>query len=138
MYFPLLAALSLSTNRRETLRPFCWACASFCVNDCLTPSHAAIGKIMPEIYQLRCRECGKLWGNSPKSFCEDCFSPLEVSFDYDALKALARREKLGRNAISICGAIRNFFRCRKVLRLPTAVGGTPLVSSQKSRQSNGG
>ena len=40
---------------------------------------------MAELYQLRCRECGKFWGNTPKSFCEECFSPLEVAFDYDAL-----------------------------------------------------
>ncbi len=41
---------------------------------------------MSDSYELRCKECGKTWGNSPRSFCEDCFSPLEVSFDYDAIK----------------------------------------------------
>jgi len=47
------------------------------------------------LYQLRCRECGKTWGNLPRSFCEDCFSPLEVAYDYDAVKKIARRENRG-------------------------------------------
>ena len=38
-------------------------------------------------YELRCRECGKSWGNQPRSVCDDCFSPLEVSYDYDAVRA---------------------------------------------------
>src|SRR5438034_6482245 len=46
------------------------------------------------LYELRCRECGKTWGNVPRSFCEDCFSPLEVAFDYDSLKKIARRENV--------------------------------------------
>jgi len=32
------------------------------------------------------RECGKDLGQRPRSFCEDCFSPLEVAYDYDSLK----------------------------------------------------
>src|SRR5437660_559390 len=46
---------------------------------------------MPQ-YELRCRECGKSWGNQPRSICDDCFSPLEVSYDYDALRSQVRRE----------------------------------------------
>ena len=30
-------------------------------------------------YELRCRECGKRFGNQPLSVCDECFSPLEVS-----------------------------------------------------------
>ena len=40
-------------------------------------------------YELRCRECGRTWGNQPRSICDDCFSPLEVAYDYDALKAVS-------------------------------------------------
>jgi len=82
------------------------------------------------LYQLRCRECGKSWGNIPRSFCEDCFSPLEVAYDYDALKKTARRESLGGRAF-------NMWRYSELLPLPddfvaqTAVGGTPLVASRK-------
>src|SRR5262245_23672924 len=81
-------------------------------------------------YQLRCRECGKTWGNVPKSFCEDCFSPLEVAYDYVALKKVARRENLAPRAF-------NMWRYAELLPLdkdftaPTATGGTTLVASRK-------
>jgi threonine synthase len=84
---------------------------------------------MPEIYQLRCRECGKLWGNTPRSFCEECFSPLEVAYDYKALKSIAAKEKLGRRDF-------NMWRYAEFLPLPdgfsfpNTVGGTPLVASK--------
>jgi len=45
-------------------------------------------------YELRCRECGKTWGNQPRSICDDCFSPLEVSYDYDAVRTSFTRERI--------------------------------------------
>ena len=84
---------------------------------------------MPDIYQLRCRECGKLWGNAPRSFCEECFSPLEIAYDYEALKSLASKDKLS-------GRDFNMWRYAEFLPLPegfsfpNTVGGTPLVPSQ--------
>ena len=81
-------------------------------------------------YQLQCKECGKTWGNSPRSFCEDCFSPLEVSYDYDAIKKAVRREDLASRAF-------NMWRYSEFLPLPekfsppNAVGGTPLVAAGK-------
>jgi threonine synthase len=81
-------------------------------------------------YELRCRECGKTWGNAPRSFCEDCFSPLEIAYDYDFLKKIARRENLASRDF-------NMWRYSELLPLPesfvgpNAVGGTPLVASRK-------
>src|SRR5580700_2633430 len=88
------------------------------------------GEAMSESYELRCRECGKTWGNVPKSFCEDCFSTLEVSYDYDSLKKKVRRENLP-------GRTFNMWRYAEFLPLfddaapASAVGGTPLVASRK-------
>ena len=48
-------------------------------------------------YELRCRECGKTWGNQPRSICEDCFSPLEVTYDYDSIRPRISRDLLDRN-----------------------------------------
>ncbi|HEX8881259.1 MAG TPA: threonine synthase [Candidatus Acidoferrum sp.] len=85
------------------------------------------------LYQLRCRECGKTWGNAPRSFCEDCFSPLEVAYDYEAVKKVARRGDLSRRAF-------NMWRYAELLPLgddfaaATPAGGTPLVRSQKLAQ----
>ena len=39
-------------------------------------------------YELRCRECGRRFGNQPRSICEECFSPLEVAYDYDWIRYL--------------------------------------------------
>jgi threonine synthase len=85
---------------------------------------------MKEIYYLRCRECGKKYANAPLSFCEECFSPLEVSYDYEALGKVAKREALTHRAF-------NMWRYAEFLPLPegfvpaASVGGTPLVKSRK-------
>src|SRR5256886_1427262 len=82
------------------------------------------------LYDLRCRERGKPWGNVPRSFCEDCFYLLEVVFDYDSVKKIARRE-------NVAGRDFNMWRYSELLPLPedfvgpNAVGGTPLVASRK-------
>jgi threonine synthase len=83
---------------------------------------------MSENYELRCRECGKTWGNAPRSFCDDCFASLEVSYDYDVLKKTARE--------SLADRPFDMWRYADLLPLPTnftppnAIGGTPLVRSQ--------
>jgi threonine synthase len=83
---------------------------------------------MSDLYELRCKECGKTWGNAPRSFCEECFSPVEVTYDYDSLKKTSRREDLSRRSF-------NMWRYAELLPLPegyqppNAVGGTPLVAS---------
>lgn len=80
-------------------------------------------------YELRCKACGKAWGNVPRSFCEDCFSPLEVAYDYDALKKRAHKDALASRAF-------NMWRYAELLPLPgdfappNAVGGTPLVAAR--------
>jgi threonine synthase len=84
---------------------------------------------MSDHYELRCRECGKTWGNVPRSFCEDCFSPLEVVYAYDSLKKIVRRENLSTRSF-------NMWRYAELLPLPegyeppNAVGGTPLVPAR--------
>jgi threonine synthase len=81
-------------------------------------------------YELRCRECGKTWGNQPRSICEDCFSPLEVTYDYDSLRSHISRELFASRAP-------NMWRYRELLPLPAgyqpslAVGFTPLVSAPR-------
>ncbi len=81
-------------------------------------------------YQLRCRECGKTWSNQPRSFCEDCFSPLEITYDYDFLRSRLSRELFASRAP-------NMWRYRELLPLPAVfqptlpVGYTPLVSAPR-------
>jgi len=85
---------------------------------------------MKEVHFLRCRECGKKYANAPLSYCEECFSPLEVSYDYEALGGTAKREALAHRAF-------NMWRYAELLPLPEgftpshSIGGTPLVKSRK-------
>jgi threonine synthase len=84
---------------------------------------------MTVFYELRCKECGKTWGNVPRSFCEECFSPVEVAYDYDSLKKVACRENLSSRSF-------NMWRYAELLPLPEGfqplapVGGTPLVQAR--------
>jgi len=81
-------------------------------------------------YELRCRECGKTFENQPRSICEECFSPLEVTYDYEEIKKHVSRELFASRAP-------NIWRYRELLPLPAGftpslpVGFTPLVSAPR-------
>jgi threonine synthase len=85
-------------------------------------------------YELRCRECGKAWGNQPRSICEECFSPLEVSYDYQAARGRFTREQIAQGPPSM-------WRYSALLPLPenyqpnVPAGFTPLLNApQLARQ----
>ena len=88
-------------------------------------------------YELRCRECGRAWGNQPRSICETCFSPLEVAYDYDAIRASVTREQISQGPASM-------WRYRSLLPLPAGyepslpVGFTPLLRARNLAQRLGG
>ena len=85
---------------------------------------------MSTSYQLRCRECGKTFDNQPRSICESCFSPLEVTYDYEAIRQRVSRELFASRPADI-------WRYRELLPLPSGftpslpVGFTPLVSAPR-------
>lgn len=80
-------------------------------------------------YQLRCRECGRSWGNQPHSICDECFSPLEVAYDYDAVRASFTRERISQRPP-------HMWRYAELLPLPAGfeprlpVGFTPLIQAR--------
>jgi threonine synthase len=81
-------------------------------------------------YELRCRECGKSWGNQPRSICDDCFSPLEVTYDYEAVRANFTRERIAQGPPSM-------WRYADLLPLPenfqptVPAGFTPLLQAPR-------
>ena len=85
---------------------------------------------MAERFELKCRECGRLWGNEPRSFCDECLSPLEVVYDYEAARNLFTRER-------IAAGPRNLWRYSALLPLEENfssaldVGFTPLVEARR-------
>jgi threonine synthase len=94
-------------------------------------------------YELRCRECGHRCANQPRSICEECFSPLEVAYDYDWIRYV-----LGQGTLNPAKTIReqitqrpaNMWRYAELLPLPAdfepslPVGFTPLFRAPRLAQ----
>ncbi len=80
----------------------------------------------PVPYQLKCRECQTTWGNQPISFCQKCFAPLEIAYDWPRI-----REQVSKDEIATRGT--TLWRYKELLPLPEhydsslPVGFTPLV-----------
>ena len=85
---------------------------------------------MAVAYVLRCRECGKTYGVQPLSYCDECFSSLEVAFDLDYARSRFTRE-------SVAAGPQNMWRYRALLPVAedytpqTPVGLTPLVEAPR-------
>jgi threonine synthase len=81
-------------------------------------------------YELRCRECQTRWGNQPISFCQNCFAPLEVAYDWDRIRKEVSKDKIASRAT-------NLWRYKELLPLPdnydasAPAGFTPLVKATK-------
>lgn len=81
-------------------------------------------------YELRCRECGKRYPNTPLSICEECFSPLEVFCDLEAARGAFTREKIAQGPDSM-------WRYKALLPVPeeyvpaTPAGWTPLLRAPR-------
>ncbi|HEX4948843.1 MAG TPA: threonine synthase [Blastocatellia bacterium] len=79
---------------------------------------------------LKCRECGTPYPVEPVAICEECFGPLEVDYDYDAIKSVLTREEIERRP-------KNLWKFRELLPLDGAPtvglnsGGTPLVRADR-------
>jgi threonine synthase len=81
-------------------------------------------------YELRCRECGKSYGIQPLSICDDCFSPLEVTFDLEYARTRFTREAISQGPLTM-------WRYQALLPVPegyepqTPVGFTPLMKAPR-------
>ncbi len=79
---------------------------------------------------LRCRECGAESEIAPLHVCESCFGPLEVEYDYDAVKRVMTRALIESRP-------RNIWRYRELLpidgepRIGLHSGFTPLVRADR-------
>jgi threonine synthase len=79
---------------------------------------------------LKCRECDREYPKQPIAGCEDCFAPLEVDYDYEAISRVLSRE-------AIESRPKNLWRYRELLpldrdpRVGLATGSTPLVRAHR-------
>ena len=84
-------------------------------------------------YELRCRECGKAYGVQPLSICDECFSPLELTFDLEYARTRFTRESISQGPASM-------WRYRALLPVAedyipqTPSGFTPLVAAPRLAQ----
>ena len=85
---------------------------------------------------LKCKLCGKLYEKQALNFCKDDFGPLEVVYDYDAI-----RKNISRAKIQSRG--KTMWRYRELLPLegePTVgpqVGCTPLIKADRLAEAIG-
>jgi threonine synthase len=91
-------------------------------------------------YELRCRECGRRWGNQPRSICDECFSPLEIAYDYDWIRYVLGEGSLDQRKSSrdrFAQRPPNMWRYAELLPLPAGfeprlpVGFTPLIPAPR-------
>ena len=81
-------------------------------------------------YWLRCRECGKTYGHQPLSICDECFSPLEVTYDFEYARTRFTRETISQGPLDM-------WRYRALLPVAdsyvpqTPSGLTPLVKAPR-------
>jgi threonine synthase len=96
-----------------------------------TPAKAGAQNAMSSyVINLKCRECGQEYPVSPVHVCETCFGPLEVNYDYAAMKKAISHK-------TIEARPRNLWRYRELLPVesePTlglSSGFTPLLHAQR-------
>jgi len=84
---------------------------------------------MSYIQGLKCKECGENYPKEPIYVCENCFGPLEVSYNYEEIKKSLTKEV-------ILSREKNIWRYAELLPIdnkPTIgekVGYTPLIRAQ--------
>lgn len=56
---------------------------------------------MKYVNGLRCKECGRDYPVTPQHVCEICFGPLEVAYDYEAIRSEVTRELISSGPASV-------------------------------------
>ena len=85
---------------------------------------------MPFVEGLRCRECARAYPAEAQHVCEYCFGPLEVAYDYDAIRAATSRARVEAGP-------RNIWRYQDLLpaadpgQVDMGAGCTPLVRADR-------
>jgi threonine synthase len=83
---------------------------------------------MGHVVGLKCRECGRQYSVEPIYVCEFCFGPLEVLYDYPAIKKRLRKKVIEERE-------RNLWRYKELLpidgdpRVGLMSGFTPLIKA---------
>ena len=49
---------------------------------------------MSYVRGLTCKECGAAYPVTPRMICDECFGPVEVSYDYAAMRGVVTRARI--------------------------------------------
>jgi threonine synthase len=79
---------------------------------------------------LKCKECGAEYELQASHVCELCFGPLEVAYDYSALRRSVTRESIQAGPNSMW-RYRQFLPVNSENPIDVGTGMTPLVRSQR-------
>ena len=86
---------------------------------------------MPDIQNLRCRECSRTYPVAAIHVCEFCFGPLEADYDYDAVAAAISRESIAAGPHSIWRYAPLLPVSEDSPRVDLGAGFTPLVPAPR-------
>lgn len=79
---------------------------------------------------LQCKECGEEYEPQAKHVCDLCFGPLEVKYDYDAIRRTLTRQTIEAGPNSIW-RYRSFLPVATDNVIDVGTGMTPLVKSHR-------
>ncbi|MCA1554200.1 MAG: threonine synthase, partial [Chloroflexi bacterium] len=85
---------------------------------------------MSNVLALRCRQCGAQYPESPQYVCEECFGPLETTYDYEAIRARVSREVIARGPRSVW-RYEALLPAERNPRIDLHAGFTPLVKADR-------
>ena len=97
----------------------------------MTQSIERVTATTPTFSALKCRECGTTYDLGAKHVCEDvCFGPLEVAYDYDAIRQRVTRSSIQAGPLSIW-RYKDFLPVVGDNPIDVGTGMTPLVRANR-------
>ncbi|GIW17054.1 MAG: threonine synthase [Tepidiforma sp.] len=78
---------------------------------------------------LRCRECHREYPLEARHVCDFCFGPVEVTYDYDAIRKAVSRERIERGPASLW-RYRDYLPCDAESAIDIGAGFTPLIRAK--------
>ena len=79
---------------------------------------------------LRCRECEREYPLDPIFFCEFCFGPLEVDYDYEAIAGVMTRESIAAGPATLW-RYAELLPCDREYNVDLGTGFTPLLRAER-------
>ncbi len=79
---------------------------------------------------LKCRECSREYEIAPIFSCEFCFGPLEVAYDYDAIREATTRDTIAAGPTTLW-RYANLLPCDPAYKVDLGDGYTPLIRADR-------